>query len=164
MENNELYGRVEAYFAALAAPLEELPATRRKEFVAEARSHVSAIVEARRADGLSEEAAWNAAMNEFGEPSEVGRAVAKRLESSRQLKGEGKPSVLRYARKFAPPIAGGIVANVFFLLLFLLDTSWSMPLVATIGVLSFGVGAYGSWRQSRVRHHSPKQTEGFDGR
>ena len=101
MEDNQLHERVEAYLAALEAPLAELPAARREEFVDETRAHLGAMVEAKRADGLGEEAAWNAAMEEFGEPTEVGRALWKQWATSGQLESEGELIPTReLAKKF----------------------------------------------------------------
>jgi len=91
MENNPLVTRVEAYFSALEAPLNELPAARRGEFLREARAHVQSMVEARRADGMDELAAWDSALANFGDPQEVGRALWREWASSGQLESEGAP-------------------------------------------------------------------------
>ncbi len=114
MENNQLSSRVEAYFAALEMPLAELPASRREEFMAEARAHLHAMVEARRADGLDEAAAWDAALSEFGEPGEVGRALWKAWASSGQLESEGAPlSKAKFARKIALQMLAGAAIALF---------------------------------------------------
>jgi len=91
MENSPLANRIEAYFAALEAPLTELPAARREEFLREARAHVQSMVEARRADGMDEVAAWEEALRDFGDPQEVGRALWREWASSGQLESEGAP-------------------------------------------------------------------------
>lgn len=143
MENNQLSSRVEAYFATLEAPLSELPARCREEFMAEARAHLHAMVEARRADGLDEAAAWNAALSEFGEPGEVGRALWKSWATSGQLESEGEPlSKRQLAKKFVKPL---IAVSIYYLLTTLLLSSDRVPKVPfflLLGVLAFGIGIF----------------------
>lgn len=144
---NESKSRVEAYFAALEAPLAELPAPRRDEFLSEARAHLAAMVEARRADGLGEEAAWDEAMTEFGEAGEVGRALWRGWASSGQLESEGAPlSKREVARKFVWPL---IVVLVFYPLMMLLlssDRVSKAPFFLAIGLFLTGVGVFRSRR------------------
>ena len=89
MEIN-LSERIEAYFAAIEAQLQDLPDARRAEFVDEARAHLQAAVEAKRADGLDESASWKAALREFGEPGEVGRSRARVARSVGDFEAVGK--------------------------------------------------------------------------
>lgn len=109
MENNPLANRIEAYFFALEAPLSELPAPRREEFLREARAHVRSMVEARRADGMDELAAWDSSLANFGDPQEVGRALWREWASSGQLESEGAPLSMRdLARKYLPRMLLGM--------------------------------------------------------
>ncbi len=146
MENNELSSRIEAYFAALEAPLAELPATRREEFIAETRAHLGAMVEAKRADGLGEEAAWNAAMNEFGEPGEVGRALWKAWATSGQLESEGAPlSTREVVKKYLPRMA--LVMGAMSLFRFLPEAAWhSSTFLAVCALWIVGCLSWGSLR------------------
>ncbi len=144
---NELSARIEAYFTALEAPLQELPAVRRDEFLAEARAHLNAMVEAKRADGLDEEAAWQSAMSEFGEPREVGRALWKGWANSGQLESEGEPLSARdVVRKFGWRLAVGLS---FYCALMLISPEpwWRTPFSVVFGTLCFGFGIYRSRRQ-----------------
>jgi len=143
MANDELQKRIEAYFVALEAPLAELPTAHREEFMAETRAHLSAMVEAKRADGLGEEAAWNAAMDEFGEPKEVGRALWKQWARSGQLESEGEPvSKRELARKFVWPVVFGLLAYGSMTLLLSSDSWWRTPFFALWSIFCFVFGTH----------------------
>jgi hypothetical protein len=147
MQNNELSRQIEAYFALLEAPLQELPVARRDEFVAEARAHLHAMVEARRADGLDEAAAWNAALNDFGEPGVVGRALWKAWASSAQLESEGVPLTKReLIKRYRWHLVAGFCVCGLLALLRSLDPPWGRPFVIGFGVLCFVFGTYRSLR------------------
>lgn len=144
---NELTARIEAYFAALEAPLVELPAARREEFLAEARTHLSAMVEARRADGMGEEAAWDEALREFGEPTVVGRALWRGWASSGQLESEGAPlSKRELVRRYGWRLVAALGVCGFVALLRSLDPPWGRPLFIAFGVLGFVFGTLRSLR------------------
>lgn len=147
MENNKLSSRVEAYFAALEAPLAELPAARREEFMVEARAHLHAMVEARRADGLNEEAAWEDALREFGEPGEVGRALWKGWTTSGQLETEGAPlSKRELVERYGWRLVAGLCVYGLLTLLQRLDPPWATPFLIGFCVFCFGFGTLRSLR------------------
>ena len=146
MENNELQGHIEAYFAALEAPLSAVPIARREEFLTETRAHLGAMVKAKRADGIGEEAAWNAAMNEFGEPREVGGALWKAWATSGQLESEGAPlSKRELAKKYLPRMAA--VMGAMSLFRFLPEAVWhSSTFLAVCALWIVGCLSWGSLR------------------
>ncbi len=156
MENNS---PVEAYFAAIEAELEDVPAARRTEFVDEVRAHLHAMIEAKRADGRSESQAWQSAMSEFGEPQKVGRDLRRQWADSAQLESEGVPLSLR--RKlwiFALPVVASIVIYAMATLIISPrnNAGWQMPVIAAIalGSLAYGVSSTvryrGGWTPSTI--------------
>lgn len=163
MENSPLANRIEAYFAALEAPLTELPAARREEFLREARAHVQSMVEARRADGMDEVAAWEEALRDFGDPQEVGRALWREWASSGQLESEGAPLSKR-------DLVGWYLMRLMWTIPFLLfiisapnrALSWYyvMPflVMSAIGSSGWGLWRYrrdgGQWTTSVVLSYS----------
>jgi len=149
MENNPLANRIEAYFSALEAPLFELPAARREEFLLEARAHVRSMVEARRADGMDEAAAWDAALRDFGDPQEVGRALWREWAGSGQLESEGAPlSVRDLVRRYGPLMMAGM--SLSLLILFASKQVWMRHYLVSLLVI-FSVGSFGwaLWRHRR---------------
>ncbi len=156
MENNS---PVEAYFAAIEAELEDVPVARRTEFADEARAHLHAMVEAKRADGWGEVQARQSAMSEFGDPQKVGRALRRQWADSGQLETAGEPlSLWRKVRMFALPVIGCVA---FYALLTWMQASarkvaWHMPVVTALvlGSLAYGVSSTvrhrGGWTPSTI--------------
>lgn len=150
---------LDSYLAAIEAELGDIPAARKREFMDEARAHLWAMVEAKRADGLSEEAAWQSAMAEFGESREVGRALRQQWADSAQLESEGAPlSTRRKLWIFALPVVGCVLAYALFTLMLAPESSagWQMPVLAiiTFGCITFGISSdvrkRGGWKPSTI--------------
>ncbi len=150
---------IEAYFARLEAQLSDLPEARKREFVDEARAHLHAMVEAKRADGLSEAVAWQSALAEFGDATQVGRALRKQWADSAQLESEGVPLSLR--RKlwiFTLPVVACIVVYAMATLIISPQNNqgWQMPVIAVVifGCLAFGTASdvrkRGGWKPSTI--------------
>ncbi len=75
---------VDDYLEQLDGQLNDLPSTRRVEIIGETRDHLEAMIAARRADGMDENAAWQSTQSAFGEAEMVGRELArewKRVET-----------------------------------------------------------------------------------
>ena len=159
MENN-LQAQIAAYFAAIDAQLQELPAARRAEFADEIRAHLHAMVEAKRADGLDEARAWPSAMREFGEPDEVGRGLYKQWAKSGQLESEGAPLSARdIIGKFGWRFVWGVMCAAAFSIFGSPATwhgPWVVPAFALFLTLAIGRGIYlrqrefGKWTPSAI--------------
>ena len=154
MENN-----LESYLSAIEAQLRDVPAARKTEFIDEVRSHLHAMWEAKRADGLDAATAWLHSMAEFGEPEKVGRDLRQQWADSAQLESEGVPlSLRRKAWIFALPVLACVVVYAFATLVISPQNNagWQLPLMATFifGCLSYGVSSdvrkRGGWKPSTI--------------
>ncbi|RYX82085.1 hypothetical protein EON83_20955 [bacterium] len=68
---------LEAFLAELESTLRDIPVDHRREVLDETRSHLEAMLAARRSDGFSENEAWQSVRWGFGEPKVIGDALAK---------------------------------------------------------------------------------------
>ncbi|HEX5323385.1 MAG TPA: permease prefix domain 1-containing protein [Capsulimonadaceae bacterium] len=68
---------LEKYLREVAVQLHELPEARREEEIEEVHSHLLAYAQEQKAAGKSEEEALLAAMDQFGQPREIGRGIVR---------------------------------------------------------------------------------------
>lgn len=154
MENN-----LESYLVAIEAQLNDIPAARKTEFMDEVRAHMHAMWEAKRADGLDAATAWLSAMEEFGNPENVGRQLRRQWADSAQLESEGVPLSLR--RKwwiFALPVVASVVVYAFATMAISPQNNqgWQIPFLTLMmfGSLGYGIASdvrkRGGWKPSLV--------------
>lgn len=109
----EIY--LKAYLEQLEAQLGDLPPKRRAEILAETRSHLEAMMLARRADGMDEGDAWRSARNAFGDADPIGRELAREWKRAPRVETVGTPLSRREKIvSFTRPVA----LSAFFLALF----------------------------------------------
>ena len=154
MENN-----LESYLAQIEAQLTDVPAARKAEFMDEARAHLWALCQAKRADGLDVEAAWLQAAAEFGAPAQVGRELRAQWASSGQLETEGAPlSSRRKIGVFVLPVVVCVVVYTIFTLMqaSTIEMGWQVLVLASVAFGSFIYGVAsdvrkrGGWKASTV--------------
>ncbi len=98
---------LETYLARIERRLWPMPLTLRREMVGEMRGHLSEAVKAKLSAGHAPEAALKGALQQFGKPEKIGRALRREWRGSR--------------RQIAPPERGErlVVAwNLLFALWF----------------------------------------------
>ena len=75
----------EAWFNRLNAPLKRLPAEERVALHQEVRQHLDALAAANEELGSSPEEAWKHALEQFGDPTRIGRRMAWEWRCSHSL-------------------------------------------------------------------------------
>ena len=74
---------LDCYLSAIGSHLRGVSQGRRDEELSEIRQHLEDLVAASRQEGLSDHDAVHAAINQFGSPDVVGKALSKTLEKRR---------------------------------------------------------------------------------
>ncbi len=77
--------QVEQWFQRLNAPLKRLPAAERAEMHEEVRQHLDALVAANEELGITPQEAWEYALQQFGDPTRIGRRLAWEWRRGRGL-------------------------------------------------------------------------------
>jgi hypothetical protein len=93
------------FVTELEEAIGDIPVPQRQEILAETRSHLEAMVAARRADGMDEATAWQSAMRDFGDPGEIGGELHKEWNRDPHYETVGTAMT---AREKTTKIAGGL--------------------------------------------------------
>jgi uncharacterized membrane protein len=119
---NPTESSLERFLSRLTAVLSDVPAERRQDILSETRSHLMAMLAARRSDGMPEAEAWADVERAFGEPEMVGREIVMEWKRDPRFETEGTPlSTAEKAKKLnrlfitKAPISIGLLALVSLL-------------------------------------------------
>ena len=74
--------KAEQWFQRLNAPLKRLPIAERQELHSEVRQHLDALAAANEELGSSPEEAWELALTQFGDPTQIGRKMYQEWRQS----------------------------------------------------------------------------------
>ena len=85
------FDALDSYESDLALVLEPMPPEKRAQVLAEVRAHLEAMIEARRADGMSAQSAMENAMGIFGAADEIGRELLDEWARGPRMEVRGTP-------------------------------------------------------------------------